>query len=78
MKDFYGTVTNNTYCFAIIRLLIFSMVLQMPEEQTFSVLVKIMFDYGLRDLFKDNFEVLHLRLYQLDRLMEVSYCCNFK
>lgn len=43
----------------------------MPEEQAFCVLVKIMFEYKLRDLFKDSFEVLHLKFYQLDRLMEV-------
>lgn len=44
----------------------------MPEEQAFCVLVKIMSEYGLRDLFRDNFEVLHLRFFQLDRLMEVG------
>ena len=44
----------------------------MPEEQAFTVLVNIMFEYGLRELFKNNFEVLHLYFYQLDRLIEVS------
>ena len=44
----------------------------MPEEQAFSVLVKICFDYELRDLFKQGFEVLHLKFYQLERLMQVS------
>ena len=44
----------------------------MPEEQAFCVLVKIMFDYGLRDLFKLGFDALHLRFYQLERLMQVS------
>lgn len=43
----------------------------MPEEQAFSVLVKIMFDYGLRELFKQNFEDLHCKFYQLERLMQV-------
>ena len=42
----------------------------MPEEQAFCVLVKIMSDYGFRNMFKDGFEVLHLRFYQLDRLLE--------
>ncbi|KHN82612.1 Rab GTPase-activating protein 1 [Toxocara canis] len=42
----------------------------MPEEQAFCTLVKIMFDYGLRDLFKLGFDVLHLRFYQLQRLTE--------
>lgn len=44
----------------------------MPEEQAFCVLVKLMFDYGLRDMYKDGFENLYLRLYQLNRLMEVG------
>lgn len=48
-----------------------SLVPQMPEEQAFSVLVKIMFDYGLRELFKQNFEDLHCKFYQLERLMQV-------
>ncbi|XP_046398329.1 rab GTPase-activating protein 1-like isoform X2 [Ischnura elegans] len=47
-----------------------ALLLHMPEEQAFCVLVKLMFDYGLRDLFKDGFENLYMRLYQLNRLME--------
>ena len=42
-----------------------SLLLHMPEEEAFSVLVGIMYDYGLRELYKDNFENLHLRLFQL-------------
>ncbi|XP_076875154.1 rab GTPase-activating protein 1 isoform X2 [Brachyhypopomus gauderio] len=45
------------------------LLLHMPEEQAFSVLVKIMFDYGLRELFKQNFEDLHCKFFQLERLM---------
>lgn len=47
--------------------------LQMPEEQAFCVLVKLMYDYGLRDLYKDRFDNLHMRFYQLNRLIEVNY-----
>ncbi|XP_042874491.1 rab GTPase-activating protein 1-like isoform X2 [Penaeus japonicus] len=47
-----------------------ALLLHMPEEQTFCVLGKIMFEYGLRDLFKDGFEILHMRFYQLGKLME--------
>ncbi|KAK0390326.1 hypothetical protein QR680_019302 [Steinernema hermaphroditum] len=47
-----------------------ALLLHMPEEQAFCVLIKIMFDYGLRDLFKLGFDVLHLRFYQLHRLIE--------
>ena len=46
----------------------------MPEEQAFCVLVKIMFDYGMRELFRQHFELLHLKFYQLERLMQV---CRF-
>uniref|UniRef100_H3CH78 Rab GTPase-activating protein 1 n=1 Tax=Tetraodon nigroviridis TaxID=99883 RepID=H3CH78_TETNG len=49
------------------------LLLHMPEEQAFSVLVKIMFDYGLRDLFKQNFEDLHCKFFQLERLMQQEY-----
>ncbi|KFD55832.1 hypothetical protein M513_03271 [Trichuris suis] len=46
-----------------------SLLLHMPEERAFTVLVRIMYHYGLRDLFKQGFETLHLRFFQLDRLM---------
>lgn len=46
----------------------------MPEEEAFSVLVALMYDYGLRDLYKHRFESLYIRLYQLNRLMKVSFC----
>ena len=52
--------------------LIASLLLQMPEEQAFGVLVKIMHNHGLRDMFRENFEQLQLRLYQLDRLIETT------
>uniref|UniRef100_A0AAX7SUX3 Rab-GAP TBC domain-containing protein n=1 Tax=Astatotilapia calliptera TaxID=8154 RepID=A0AAX7SUX3_ASTCA len=42
----------------------------MPEEQAFCVLVKIMYEYGLRALYKNNFEDLHCKFYQLERLMQ--------
>lgn len=45
----------------------------MPEEQAFCVLVRLMYDYKLRDLYKDGFEILKLKLYQLDRLLEVIW-----
>ncbi|CAB3410123.1 unnamed protein product [Caenorhabditis bovis] len=47
-----------------------SLLLHMPEEQAFCTLVKIMFDYGLRDLFKLGFDNLHLRFYQLTCLQK--------
>eukprot|EP00058_Branchiostoma_floridae_P023759 XP_002609249.1 hypothetical protein BRAFLDRAFT_86841 [Branchiostoma floridae] len=47
-----------------------SLLLHMPEEQAFCVLVKAMFDYNLRDLFKEDFKELHMRFYVLERLIE--------
>ncbi|XP_051866779.1 rab GTPase-activating protein 1-like isoform X2 [Pristis pectinata] len=46
------------------------LLLHMPEEQAFCVLVKIMYDYGLRELYKNNFEDLHCKFYQLERLLQ--------
>lgn len=37
----------------------------MPEEEAFTVFVKIMYDLGVREMFKPGFEVLHLKLYQV-------------
>ena len=51
---------------------------QMPEEQAFCVLVKIMYDYGLRALYKNNFEDLHCKFYQLERLLQVSLHLSLK
>ncbi|CAI5635459.1 unnamed protein product [Oreochromis niloticus] len=48
------------------------LLLHMPEEQAFCVLVKIMYEYGLRALYKNNFEDLHCKFYQLERLMQTS------
>ena len=53
--------------------------LQLDEATAFSTLVKIMYDYGLRELFKPGFETLHLRFYQLDRLIQVhGFYANFR
>nr|XP_005996259.1 PREDICTED: rab GTPase-activating protein 1-like isoform X2 [Latimeria chalumnae] len=46
------------------------LLLHMPEEQAFCVLVKIMYEYGLRGLYKNNFEELHCKFYQLERLLQ--------
>ncbi|XP_019954085.2 rab GTPase-activating protein 1-like isoform X1 [Paralichthys olivaceus] len=46
------------------------LLLHMPEEQAFCVLVKIMYKYGLRALYKNNFEDLHCKFFQLERLMQ--------
>lgn len=42
-----------------------TLLLHMPEEESFQVLVAIMYDYGLRELYKQNFENLSMSLHQL-------------
>ena len=56
------------YCQGL-SFLIASLLLHMPEEQAFNLLVKIMYRYELRDIYKTHFECLHLRFYQLESLM---------
>ncbi|XP_065160429.1 ecotropic viral integration site 5 ortholog isoform X2 [Atheta coriaria] len=42
---------------------------QMPEEETFAVLVKIMEDYRMRDMFKPTMAELGLCMFQLENLV---------
>ncbi|KAM7535741.1 hypothetical protein Aperf_G00000090868 [Anoplocephala perfoliata] len=47
-----------------------ALLLHLPEEQAFCLLVKIMSNYGARLLFLNNCEGLFRCLYQLERLLE--------
>ncbi|KAG4418291.1 hypothetical protein IFR04_008567 [Cadophora malorum] len=42
----------------------------MPEEEAFCLLVRLMNQYHLRDLFKQDMPGLHMHLYQFERLLE--------
>lgn len=49
----------------------------MPEEEAFAVLVKLMQDYRLRELFKPSMAELGLCMYKLECLIQVTvynYC----
>ncbi|KAI7855688.1 rab-GTPase-TBC domain-containing protein [Circinella umbellata] len=46
------------------------LLLNMPDDEAFCVLVKLMDNYGLRGHFTPDMEGLHLRLYQFDALVE--------
>lgn len=48
---------------------------QMPEEEAFCVLIALMYDYGLRNLYKDGFENLYLKLYRKLNLLSYSFGC---
>lgn len=44
----------------------------MPEEEAFAVVVKLMQEYRLREIFKPSMAELGLVLYQLKNLVEVK------
>jgi hypothetical protein len=44
----------------------------MPEEEAFAVLVKLMQEYRMRDMFKPTMEELGLCMYQLENLVQVQ------
>ncbi|XP_033732775.1 ecotropic viral integration site 5 ortholog-like isoform X1 [Pecten maximus] len=46
------------------------LLMQMPEEETFAVLVKLMQDYRLRELFKPSMAELGLCMYKLEWLIQ--------
>ncbi|KAL1923059.1 uncharacterized protein VTP21DRAFT_9435 [Calcarisporiella thermophila] len=46
------------------------LLLNMPEEETFCLLIRLVSHYGLRDLFTPDMAGLNLRLFQFDRLLE--------
>ena len=48
----------------------------MTEKNAFRILIKVMFDYEIRKLYENSFQNLHLRLYQLNRLIEVLNIFN--
>lgn len=50
--------------------LIMPLLFNMPEQEAFCLLVKLMNAYDLRDLFVQDMPGLHLRLYQFERLLE--------
>jgi hypothetical protein len=50
--------------------LIMPILFNMPEEEAFCLLVRLMNQYKLRDLFVENMPGLHMHLYQFERLLE--------
>ncbi|KAK2593792.1 hypothetical protein QQS21_008500 [Conoideocrella luteorostrata] len=50
--------------------LIMPLLFNMPEEEAFCLLARLMHQYQLRDLFVQDMPGLHLRLYQFERLLE--------
>ena len=43
----------------------------MPEEESFAVLVKLMEDYRMREMFKPSMSELGVCIYQLEVLVQV-------
>ncbi|KAJ8110344.1 hypothetical protein ONZ43_g5892 [Nemania bipapillata] len=50
--------------------LIMPLLFNMPEEEAFCLLVRLMNQYKLRDLFIQDMPGLHLHLYQFERILE--------
>ncbi|RBQ72244.1 hypothetical protein VDGD_07516 [Verticillium dahliae] len=50
--------------------LVMPLLFNMPEEEAFCLLVRLMNHYHLRDLFIQDMPGLHMRLYQFERLLE--------
>ncbi|RYO80717.1 hypothetical protein DL762_007522 [Monosporascus cannonballus] len=50
--------------------LVMPLLFNMPEEEAFCILVRLMNHHKLRDLFIQDMPGLHLRLYQFERLLE--------
>ncbi|CAH8467150.1 unnamed protein product [Schistosoma rodhaini] len=46
------------------------LLLHMPVEQAFTLLVQVNNNYGVREFFLNDFDGLHMRLYQLDRIIQ--------
>ncbi|KAF5399601.1 hypothetical protein PHET_06622 [Paragonimus heterotremus] len=46
------------------------LLLHMPVEQAFTLMVQVNNRYGVRELFLNDFEGLHMRLYQLKRIVQ--------
>lgn len=50
----------------------------MPEEEAFAVLVKLMQDYNMRELFKPSMAELGVCMYQLEYLIQVINQSTFR
>ncbi|KAI9760742.1 MAG: hypothetical protein M4579_001480 [Chaenotheca gracillima] len=50
--------------------IVMPLLFNMPEEEAFCLMVRLMNQYHLRDLFIQDMPGLHLRLYQFERLLE--------
>lgn len=49
------------------------LLLQMPEEDAFAVLVRLMEDYRLREIYKPTMAELGLCIYQLECSVQVRF-----
>uniref|UniRef100_A0A7M6DP46 Rab-GAP TBC domain-containing protein n=1 Tax=Clytia hemisphaerica TaxID=252671 RepID=A0A7M6DP46_9CNID len=57
------------YCQGL-SFIIATFLLHVEEKEAYSLLVKMMYDYGLRDLFNNGFASLHQYFFVLDRILE--------
>ncbi|KAI8875348.1 RabGAP/TBC, partial [Backusella circina FSU 941] len=57
------------YCQGL-AFLVGPLLINMPEQQAFSVFVRLMETHGMRTMFTQSMEGLHLRFYQFDCLLQ--------
>eukprot|EP00731_Ephydatia_muelleri_P036067 Em0198g1a len=62
------------YCQGFSFIIAVLLLQKLPEEEAFTILVKLMYAYSQRDLFKANFKEMKLMFYQLDKVMDVFLC----
>ncbi|KAJ3284376.1 GTPase-activating protein [Borealophlyctis nickersoniae] len=60
------------YCQGI-AFIVGPLLLNMPDEEAFCVLVRLMKDYNLRELYTPQMVGLQLRLYQFDKIVEEQF-----
>ncbi|KDQ21745.1 hypothetical protein BOTBODRAFT_26172 [Botryobasidium botryosum FD-172 SS1] len=57
------------YCQGL-AFIVATLLLNMPDEEAFCILIRLMYSYGLRSMFLPEMPGLQLRLFQFDRLVE--------
>ncbi|KAI5289846.1 GTPase-activating protein [Ascosphaera acerosa] len=61
--------------------IVMPLLFNMSDSEAFTLMVKLMNDYGMRDMFVQGMPGLHMRLYQFERLLEdlhPALACHLK
>ena len=66
----YSNYDEDVGYFQGLSFLAAALVLHLPEEEAFCLLVKMTYEYGLRGLYKNGMEALKIKFFQLERYIE--------